>query len=83
MKSVNGEYLKPLLRVSKSDLVDYLTRSGLRWMEDPSNAKREYKRNRVRLDLVPLLEDLAGGKAALDRCGGAVHKRSLSSASMG
>jgi tRNA(Ile)-lysidine synthase len=69
MKAVNREYLKPLLRVSKADLVDYLNRWGVRWMEDPSNGKREYKRNRVRLDLVPLLEDLAGGKAALDRQG--------------
>lgn len=67
MKAVSGDYFKPLLRLSKSDLVDFLSRSGLRWMEDPSNAEREYKRNRVRLDLVPLLEDLAGGKTALDR----------------
>ncbi len=67
MKMLNGEFLKPLLRVSKEELVGYLRRSCLTWMEDSSNAVREYKRNKVRLDLVPMLEELAGGKMALDR----------------
>lgn len=59
--------IKPLLPLKKSQLVEYMTEKGLNWMEDNSNEKRDYKRNRIRLDLVPLLEDLSGGEDALIR----------------
>lgn len=45
--------------------MEYLTVSNHSWMEDHSNQERDYKRNRVRLDLVPLMSDLAEGKVAL------------------
>lgn len=38
---------------------------GIAWREDVSNADRKYKRNAVRLDLVPVMTDLAGGTEAL------------------
>ena len=34
-------------------------------MEDASNAEAKYQRNRVRLQLLPLLGELAGGEASL------------------
>ena len=39
----------------------HLRALGQEWREDASNAVPKYKRNRVRLQLVPLLEELAGG----------------------
>jgi tRNA(Ile)-lysidine synthase TilS/MesJ len=35
------------------------------WREDASNAQKKYKRNAVRLDLIPAMEHLAGGAGAL------------------
>jgi len=35
------------------------------WYEDQSNQSKKYKRNEVRIDLIPLLSKLAGGKDAL------------------
>lgn len=40
---------------------------GLEWREDASNLERVYTRNTVRLDLVPMLQAVAGGEEALYR----------------
>ncbi len=65
MKVVDGPFMKPVLHLPKAQLVQYLQHRGLDWREDSSNQKRVYQRNRVRLDLMPLLADLAGGQDAL------------------
>lgn len=67
MKVVQGNYFKPMLSSSKASLVDYLTANNYTWHEDASNQLNIYKRNKVRLDLIPLLEELAGSKDALER----------------
>ncbi len=56
MAAQRGHLLRPLLGERKATLIDYLQRNGLRWCVDSSNAERHYLRNRVRLDLLPLLE---------------------------
>lgn len=60
-------FVKPMLALRKRDLVQYLERRGLTWREDVSNAQSIYDRNRVRLQLVPVLEDVCGGADALWR----------------
>eukprot|EP01038_Epipyxis_sp_PR26KG_P007598 gene7598-10347_t len=67
MKSKEEPFVKPLLSLSKDQLRDYLIALNYDWREDSSNLLRKYKRNKVRLDLVPILVDLAGGKDALLR----------------
>jgi tRNA(Ile)-lysidine synthase TilS/MesJ len=54
-------FFKPLLQLTKQQLTDYLMVRGLQWREDRSNQDSEqYKRNKVRLQLVPLMSELAG-----------------------
>ncbi|MDF1614586.1 tRNA lysidine(34) synthetase TilS [Desulfurivibrio dismutans] len=48
--------IRPLLAVSKAEVLDYLAQRGLAFAEDSSNHDRRFVRNRVRLDLVPWLE---------------------------
>jgi tRNA(Ile)-lysidine synthase len=47
---------RPLLRVSRSITQAYCAESGLALVEDASNQSRAYTRNRVRIDLLPVLE---------------------------
>ncbi len=51
----NVQLIRPLLRMNKSDLVDYCESQGVPYCIDSSNFKRHYWRNRVRLDVLPYL----------------------------
>ncbi len=62
----NIYFTKPLLRVRKTEIVDYLVKHNHTWREDESNKSGKYLRNRVRNELIPLLEDLVGGNEALE-----------------
>ncbi|MFC4600592.1 tRNA lysidine(34) synthetase TilS [Cohnella hongkongensis] len=50
------ELIRPLLRITKCELLDYCKRNGVPYAVDSSNADRHYFRNAVRLDLIPVLE---------------------------
>jgi hypothetical protein len=56
-----------MLSVDKQKLVQYMTEKGLEWREDISNTERKYKRNVVRLDVIPVMSLLAGGEGALKK----------------
>ena len=48
--------VRPLLEVTRREIEEYLTRLGQPWREDLSNQDLKHMRNRVRKQLVPLLE---------------------------
>ncbi|MDR1945689.1 MAG: tRNA lysidine(34) synthetase TilS [Desulfovibrio sp.] len=47
--------VRPLLYTPRADIEDFLKCSGIGCLHDESNADRHFFRNRVRLDIVPLL----------------------------
>jgi tRNA(Ile)-lysidine synthase len=49
-------YVRPLLDVSRTEVLAYLTAKGVPFRMDSSNAKPLYLRNRVRHELLPLLK---------------------------
>jgi tRNA(Ile)-lysidine synthase len=55
-KEGNLELIRPLLRISKWELLAYCERNGVPFAVDSSNLNRHYFRNTVRLDLLPMLE---------------------------
>jgi tRNA(Ile)-lysidine synthase len=56
MRARAGRILRPMLRVSRQDVLDHLAAHGLAWREDPSNADPAFLRNRIRHELIPYLE---------------------------
>ncbi len=48
--------IRPLLTTRRVELVDYLRALGQPWREDPSNLDTRHLRNRIRHQLLPLLE---------------------------
>ena len=67
-RSECGHFIRPLLPFSKDQLQQYLQERGLEWREDSSNQLRKYKRNEVRLDVIPALEAASpGGASSLRR----------------
>ena len=51
-------FVRPLLNCRKFELQDYLRKNNINWMEDSSNKSSTYLRNRVRFELIPLLQEL-------------------------
>jgi len=49
-------YLRPLLDVTRAQIEQYLAEQGLTWREDASNRDTNFLRNRIRHELLPLLE---------------------------
>lgn len=56
MRPKEGEYLRPCLSFSHHEMVEYLKRIGVGWCEDESNEEREFERNWIRHELLPLVE---------------------------
>jgi tRNA(Ile)-lysidine synthase len=54
-RGLNTEVVRPLLRTSRENVEDYLRSEKIYWFEDLSNADLRYTRNRVRLQVMPLL----------------------------
>ena len=56
MRLQTGVYIRPLLVFSRAQLRDYLQQHDLAWREDASNSDLSFSRNRIRHQLLPLLE---------------------------
>jgi len=51
---------RPLLSIPKQQLLDYLSERKLRHREDASNAVADASRNKLRLQVLPMIEELFG-----------------------
>ena len=51
-----GRILRPLLGATRVEVEAYLRSVGQVWREDSSNADSAYTRNRIRHELLPMLE---------------------------
>ena len=54
----NGYVIRPLLAVSRQDITDYLERIGQAYVTDSTNLHDDYTRNKVRLNILPLMEQI-------------------------
>jgi len=57
MKRSKGRLLRPLLDVTRQDLIGYLEEKGLSYQTDSTNTEIIYLRNRIRNRLIPLLDE--------------------------
>lgn len=56
VQRVDGiDRIRPLLGVRKRDIVAYAKAQGIPWHEDSSNASKAYLRNRIRMEVMPVL----------------------------
>lgn len=54
----NGHIVRPLLCVGRSDIVEYLEAQGQDFVTDSTNLVNDVVRNKIRLDVIPLLETI-------------------------
>ena len=53
-----GNIIRPMLEISRQEIEAYLAARGIPHVEDETNGDLNYTRNRVRHELLPLLEEL-------------------------
>ncbi len=58
MRRRNGHIVRPLLHLAKQELLAYLQSIGQDYVEDSTNLQRGALRNRLRLDVMPLLRNI-------------------------
>jgi tRNA(Ile)-lysidine synthetase, N-terminal domain/tRNA(Ile)-lysidine synthetase, C-terminal domain len=58
IKPRNGNVVRPLLCCDKEAILEYVEQRGLTFVTDRSNLLNEYRRNKIRLEVLPLLESI-------------------------
>ena len=51
-------YYRPMLHISRMEIEQYILENDIAYREDSSNSERKYKRNKIRHDLIPIIQDL-------------------------
>ncbi len=51
-------FIRPILHLRKKDITDYLDSKGVPYYTDPTNSDRKILRNRIRGELIPLIEKM-------------------------
>lgn len=64
MPARRGKIIRPLFDLSREQIIDYLKHNKLEYMIDRSNLSRQYTRNRIRLDVLPLIEQKISARAS-------------------
>ena len=63
MQPKNNDVVRPLLCLTRKDIIDYLDEHRQGYVTDHTNLEDEYARNKVRLDIMPILEQINRGAA--------------------
>lgn len=61
---VRGEIVRPLLETNRAEIDAYVQRNTIPYVEDESNQDTYFTRNRLRLEVLPLLEEISPGCGA-------------------
>lgn len=59
MQKVNGHIIRPLLDISRAEILQYAVERHLEWREDHTNAETLYLRNKIRHDLLPVIDGIS------------------------
>lgn len=54
----NGYIIRPLLCIGRSDILHYLNNAQIEYVTDSTNLSSDYTRNKVRLELLPLMAQI-------------------------
>ena len=65
---LKNNIIRPLIDLSKNDLLIFAKKNNLVWREDESNAINKYSRNKIRNKIIPLLSEInpAIGKSIIN-----------------
>ncbi|MCR5014561.1 MAG: tRNA lysidine(34) synthetase TilS [Bacteroidales bacterium] len=59
MQALNGTILRPMLETSREEIMRYALDNHLVWREDHTNAETLYLRNKIRHELLPVIDGIS------------------------
>ena len=66
MQRVNGNIIRPLLDKSREEIHQYAIENGIKWREDHTNAETQFLRNKIRHELLPVIDGISKeGRASI------------------
>src|SRR3712207_6247692 len=74
---VRGRVVRPIIERTRREVLEYLAGLDQPYRTDPTNLKGKYARNRVRLEVLPVLEELYPGAARNLARGAALAREDL------
>ncbi|HAA01641.1 MAG TPA: tRNA lysidine(34) synthetase TilS [Flavobacteriales bacterium] len=72
MRILEGTLFRPLLPFHRREIEGFANDTRLKWVEDSSNTSSDYLRNRIRMELIPVAEDIRSG--AVEQIGEAMDR---------
>ena len=64
MRPIRDYIIRPLLGISKKDILSYIERNSLRYVTDSTNLCNDYTRNKIRDEILPVLNNEINQKAS-------------------
>ena len=61
MSHRTGDVIRPMLNWTRDEILEWLKADGVEFRVDSSNAENKYTRNRIRHEVIPLLENIRKG----------------------
>lgn len=58
IKRLDGIYFRPLLEISKKEILDVLHENHISYINDPTNEHTDYLRNNIRKNVIPSLKEI-------------------------
>ncbi|MBI3583085.1 MAG: tRNA lysidine(34) synthetase TilS [Nitrospinae bacterium] len=55
-RSESNKIIRPLIEIRRDEITEFVKEKRLKYVEDPSNLEPYYLRNKIRLELIPLLK---------------------------
>ena len=55
---INGNIVRPLLKFSRAEILNFAEENSISWREDKSNASAKYVRNKIRHKVLPILKGI-------------------------
>lgn len=68
MEPALGDIIRPLLWARRSEIEEYAEQNGLQYCIDSTNLERDASRNRIRLDLIPYIQENLNSRFAEGLC---------------
>ncbi len=58
IKVENDQVIRPLINFSRKEIEGFARDKGIQWREDSSNAENKYLRNKIRNEIIPIMENI-------------------------